>query len=168
MILTKSSYFFSVYFSETLFVLSSHTDSWKALPFIPYFPFSFLWRLQAKGHVYVTHAENLSSPWRREVLPRGTVIHTTQETPLDQSISASRLPSSTSVCLSGYFLPIIKAQIQSFPPQFPLFYVVCLEKPQRVSVWAFLCDRLYRKMSASGSSSRRKSIPEPPRCSESL
>lgn len=86
MILMKN---FCVSFVKMLF-LSSHTDSWKALPFILYFPF-FLWRLQ-KG-MFMWHMQKLPSPWWCEELcwgsPRGTVIHTTQEIPLDQSINAS-------------------------------------------------------------------------------
>lgn len=40
---------------KMLFFLSSHTGSWKALPFILYFPFFSM--MFAKGHVYATHAE---------------------------------------------------------------------------------------------------------------
>ncbi len=162
MILMKSSCFFFPFFKnfQMLFFLSSHTDSWKALPFILYFPF-FLWGLQ--NGMFMWHMQNLPSPWWCEEpcwgSPRGTVIHTTQEIPLDQSINASRpariapLVSHHScvcsrvcvfVCLwerkpgvRSYFLQIIKAQIQSPRPSLMLFD--CLEKPQCASprVWHF-------------------------------
>lgn len=55
MILAKSCCFFFSKNVKMLFFLSSHTDSWKALPFILYFPFFSM--MFAKGHVYVTHAD---------------------------------------------------------------------------------------------------------------
>lgn len=87
---------------------------------------SFEWSLLAG--VFSWHTLKLPSPWRRvepcRGTPGGTVIHTTQEIPSDQSITSCLCTSNHSYLIScvrvrvrkcghSYFLRIIKAQIQS-------------------------------------------------------
>lgn len=162
MILTKS--YCSCLFPRMLFFLSCHTDSWKALPFILYFPF-FSMRF-AKWHVYVTHAETpISMMW-------GALLRFSQRDchsynsgnpigPQHQCIPPACITLLVShppcvcvfcVCLCGcilaslwernpgvrsYFLQIMKAQIQS---PHPSLLFDCLDKPQCVSphVWHFV------------------------------
>lgn len=123
-----------------LFFLSSHTDSWKALPFILYFPFFSMMFLQ--NGMFMGHMQKLPSQrWCEEPCwgsPRGTVIHTTQEIPSDHSArthNTTRLSSSVCVCLwerkpgvRSYFLQLIKVQIQSPHPSF--MFLFCFNKPQ--------------------------------------
>lgn len=142
MILMKSSYFFLIFQKCSSFFPLILTLEKLCLLFCT-FP-SFLWCLQ-KG-MFMWHMQNLPSPWWCDEphwgSPRGTVIHTTQEISLDQSINASRLHAQhhsyliLHLCVfecgflcerkpgvRSYFLQIIKAQ-----SPLPLFYVVWLSR----------------------------------------
>lgn len=89
MILMKSSFF--PFFKNVLHSLLSY---WllKSFAFL-FSTFSSFLRCLQKG-MFMWHMQNLPSPsWHKESCwgsPRGTVIHTTQEIPSDQSVDASR------------------------------------------------------------------------------
>lgn len=75
-----------VSFLQNILFLSAFTDPWAALPFSLDFPFFSI------TGIFMWHMQKLPSPWWCEEprwgSPRGTVIHTTQEIPLDQSVNA--------------------------------------------------------------------------------